>query len=436
MNLAELGHACVVGLGWGDEGKGKIVDLLTERFDVAVRYNGGANAGHTVAFGGEKFALHLVPSGVLRPNVIGVVGPGVALDPVTILEEIDALQARGIELSAGEPRLRISNRAHVVMPYHKLEDQLSESQLSPERRIGTTARGIGPCYADKMNRSTALRVGDLLDRGMLGERLAPIVERKNKIFDALYGQRVPQSAEELADAYAALGRRLQPFITDTTDLLHDLAASGKRLLFEGAHGVMLDIDHGTFPYVSSSSSALGVSAGAGVPNHLVKSFIGVIKAYATRVGEGPFPSELNNDVGQRIRDAGNEYGTTTRRPRRCGWFDAVAVRYAARLSGVTAIALMHLDTLTGFDEIGVCIGYRSEDRNMVTFPADAREQRRVEPIFEFHKGWSHDITGVRHLPQLPPAAWDYVERLEKLIGVPIGIVSVGPNREQTILAGR
>lgn len=436
MNLAELGHTCVVGLGWGDEGKGKIVDLLTERFDAVVRYNGGANAGHTVAFGGETFALHLVPSGVLRENVIGVIGPGVALDPVTILEEIDALHARGITLGGDRPRLRISNRAHVVMPYHKLEDSLSESQLPADRRIGTTARGIGPCYADKMNRSTALRVGDLLDRDALCDRLAPILERKNKIFEALYGQRVAQSADELADAYHALGRRLESFICDTTELLHELAAAGNRLLFEGAHGVMLDIDHGTFPYVSSSSSALGVAAGAGVPHQFVKSFMGVIKAYATRVGEGPFPSELADETGQRIRDAGNEYGTTTRRPRRCGWFDAVAVRYAAKLSGVSSIALMHLDTLTGFERIGVCVGYRCGDRTLVTFPADVRDQRRIEPIIEYCKGWTRDLRGVRHMPQLPSAAWDYVERLEKLIGVPIGIVSVGPNREQTILAGR
>jgi len=439
MKVTRFGHTCVVGLCWGDEGKGKIVDLLTEHFDVVVRYNGGANAGHTVRFDGQRFALHLVPAGVLHANVVGVIGPGVALDPLIVLQELGELKQRGIDLGWDSPdkRLRISDRAHVVMPYHKLEDQLSEARLPPDRRIGTTARGIGPCYADKMHRTPAIRVGDLRHLDLLRERLAQILEGKNRIFHGLFGEGLSLDADELAGEYHQHGRRLEEFIGDTTVWLQQAAADGKRLLFEGAHGTLLDIDHGTFPYVSSSSSALGVAPGAGVPARLVRTFVGVAKAYATRVGEGPFPSELKDDIGQRIRDRGNEYGTTTRRPRRCGWFDAVAARYAVMLGGISKVALMHLDTLSGLAEVGICTAYRYAHTDAASnhFSADAYELSRARPVLEMLPGWTEELGEARCLGDLPWNARRFVARLEELLRVRIVIVSVGPDRDQTIFCG-
>lgn len=430
MDLTRLGHTCVVGLHWGDEGKGKIVDLLTEHFDLVVRYNGGGNAGHTVQIAGEKFALHLLPVGVLSPNKTAAIGTGVALDLPRMLEEIQALGARGIHVGDS---LRISDRAQLVMPYHKRQDQLSEVALG-NAKIGTTARGIGPCYADKMLRSTALRVGDLLRPDEFREKLTRIVALKNRLFAALYDDQAPMDAAAIADEYLACGERVRGNICDTTRLLLDSIAAGKRLLFEGANGTLLDIDHGTFPYVTSSTtSAIGVPAGAGVPASTLQSCVGVLKAYTTRVGAGPFPSELRDAIGDTIRERGHEYGTTTGRPRRCGWFDAVAARYSAALSGITHLAVMHLDTLTGFERIGVCTGYTTPEGPLSGFVADCSLLERAEPVFEFLPGWDEDLRQVRSFEELPARTRQYLDRIEALVGVPVAIASVGPDRTQTLI---
>ncbi len=428
--LNTFGQTCVIGLCWGDEGKGKIVDLLTEAADVVVRYNGGANAGHTIVSGGETFALHLVPCGALHEGKTGLLGPGVALDPPVLLEEIDALAARGIDVF---DRLRLSLRCHIAMPYHKLEDRLSEAALTGSEKIGTTARGIGPCYADKMQRSSAVRFCDMLRTDDFARRVRRIVERKQKIFQALFGYDERIDADAIIDEYTACAERLRPSATDTTVFLRDRIAQGQRLLFEGAHGALLDIDHGTYPFVTSSSaSAAGVSSGAGVPPRTVDTVIGVVKAYTTRVGQGPFPSEQDNDIGDHIRTRGREFGTTTGRPRRCGWFDAVAVRYAVELGGISRLAVMHLDTLSDLPEIRVCTAYRVGDTNLNGFPADTEAFEGIDCVYETFPGWQENIENTRSFDQLPPAARNYVERLEQLIGAHVSIVSVGPDRSQTI----
>src|SRR3989339_411514 len=335
-------NCCVTGLQWGDEGKGKVVDILAQDADIVVRYGGGANAGHTVIIGDKKFALHLLPSGSVRPEAACVISNGVVVDPEGILNEIDTLAAEGISLAN---RLFISENAHVVLDYHKAEDNLREQSLG-NNKIGTTIRGIGPCYADKIGRSYAVRMGDLRRLDKLGEKLEEIVAYKNKLFRAMYDAE-PLDAGQILEKCKTYAKRLCPFITDTTEYLHRSANGGKNILFEGAQGALLDIDHGTFPFVTSSNaSSLGMSAGCGVPAKMVDKFMGVVKAYTTRVGEGPFPTEQENETGSYIRDKGHEYGTTTGRPRRCGWFDAVAVNYTARIGGIDPIALMHLDTLS------------------------------------------------------------------------------------------
>ncbi len=431
MDLDKLGHTAVVGLQWGDEGKGKIVDMLTPRFDLGVRYSGGSNAGHTVIVGGERFALHLIPSAILHPEVTSVVAAGVVVDPTVLVKEIDGLRARNVQVG---DNLRVSDRAHVVMPYHRKEDELSEAALSGDRKIGTTARGIGPCYADKMNRSSAIRVGDLLKPERFRSRLEPIVERKNKIFAALYGVNGQLSADEIFDQYSELAGQIRPHVCDTTALLHDALRDGRRILFEGAQGSLLDIDHGTFPYVTSSSaSGCGVGVGAGVSGAMIQTRIGVIKAYSTRVGGGPFPSEETGSIGDQIREKGHEYGTTTGRPRRCGWHDAVATAYSVRLGAITDVAVMHLDTLTGFEQLGLCTGYRHNGRLLPGFTADEDVLTEVECVREMLPGWQEDISTARKMDDLPEAARNYVLRLEQVIGAPISIVSVGPERTQTIL---
>ena len=429
MDFAKLGHACVVGLHWGDEGKGKIVDLLSEHFDVVVRYNGGGNAGHTVWIGGEKFALHLLPVGVLSPGKTAVIGPGVALDLPRMLEELVTLKERGIDVGDA---LKISNRAHLVMPYHKKQDSLSESSLG-DKKIGTTARGIGPCYADEMQRATAIRVTDLFNPESFRERVARIVDRKNKVFAALWNDAEPLDAKALADEYLGYAKQVRDNVCDTTQYLHEQIQGGRRLLFEGANGALLDIDHGTFPFVTSSTtSAIGIPAGAGVPPQTLQACIGVTKSYTTRVGAGPFPTEHHDEIGQKIRDRGHEYGTTTGRPRRCGWFDAVAARYTIRLSGITHVAVMHLDTLGTFDRVGICTGYRVGGKVLDTFVADANVLESVEPVIEFMPGWHEDLSKARSIDDLPKTARDYLDRVESLIEAPITIVSVGPERTQTL----
>ncbi len=429
MGQSNLGHTCVVGLGWGDEGKGKIVDLLCADYDVVVRYNGGANAGHTVCVGGEKFALHLLPSGVLHEDTWAVIGPGVVVDPLKLLEEIDGLAERGISVD----RLRISDRAHVVLEYHKLEDRLSELAASDEAQIGTTARGIGPCYSDKMQRGTAVRMCDLLRSDRLGEQLAEIVRFKKAYLAGAYGQDVGLDAEELTAVMLVAAERLRGYVCDTTSFLHERMAAGDRILFEGANGTLLDVNHGTYPFVTSSQvTSAGVAGGAGVPSSAVQHVVGVIKAYATRVGRGPFATELDNAMGEAIRQKGHEFGTTTGRPRRCGWFDAVATRYSVRLNGATELAMMHLDTLSGFEEVGVCTGYRIDGKVCDTFPAIAEDFERIEPVFEMLPGWMEDVSGIDTMEKLPENTRNYLKRVATLVGAPVTIASVGPDRTQTI----
>ncbi|MFH1418148.1 MAG: adenylosuccinate synthase [Planctomycetota bacterium] len=430
MKMESLGNTSVVGLQWGDEGKGKVVDLLTEHFDIVVRYAGGANAGHTVQIGDERFALHLLPSGILRPQILSVIGPGVVLDPEIVSGEISALRARGVEVSSN---LSISNRAHLVMPYHKQQDRLAEAKLGKDRRIGTTAKGIGPCHADKMMRSTAFRVGDLYDASAFRSRLVEVVAQRNAVFAALYEDFDPIDAITIAEQYLEYADMLAPHVTDTVSKLHEALADGRRILFEGAQGTLLDIHHGTFPYVTSGTCvAGGICAGAGVPLSAVRSYVGVIKAYTTRVGGGPFPTELTDATSDAIREAGHEYGTTTGRPRRCGWFDAFATRYSIALGGITQIAIMHLDTLGILPEVKVCTGYMLKGEPVSFFSPEPRVLQEVELVYETLPGWSKDISRSASYGDLPEAARRYVERLEQLLGVPITLISVGADRNATI----
>lgn len=430
MEVGALNNTCVVGLQWGDEGKGKIVDLLTEHFDLVVRFAGGANAGHTVQIGGERFALHLLPSGILRPGVISLIGPGVAMDLEVLLAEFDGLRRRNIAIGRN---LLISNRASLVMPYHKKQDRLAEARADAGLRIGTTAKGIGPCYADRMLRFPSFRVCDLYHPESFRRRLADVVADRNTVFTALYGDTEPFDAEAMACTWLAYGERLAEHVADTTLVLHEALDAGRRILFEGAQGSLLDVNHGTFPFVTSSVClAGGAAAGAGIPPAAIRSYVGVIKAYTTRVGGGPFPTELPDPLGQTIRERGHEYGTTTGRARRCGWFDAFAVRYAVRLSGIREMAVMHLDTLSTLPEVGICTGYRHQGRLLPIFPAEAKVLGEVEPVYEMLPGWSEDLSQVREYAGLPGAARRYVTRLEELLGAPITLVSVGAGREATL----
>jgi adenylosuccinate synthase len=429
MNLFRDGNVCVFGLQWGDEGKGKIVDLLTEQADVVVRYCGGANAGHTVRFNGQRYSTHLLPVGIFRPHVMNIIGNGVVLDPQALFEEIDGFIAKGCAISP--KNLRISYKTHVVMPYHKAEDAARESTVGG-LHIGTTRRGIGPAYADKMQRSTALRVADLLHETTLKDKLTQIVEDRNKLFKALYNL-PPMDAQEIYSTFRDVGRRLAPFVDDSTTLLADAARHGRKIVFEGAHAVLLDVDHGTYPYVTSSNcSALGLFAGAGVPPSICRNYMGIVKAYTTRVGDGPFVTEQDNAIGNAIRERGDEYGSTTRRPRRCGWFDAVVVKYSVDLCGVTEIVLTLLDVLSGLDELKICTGYRRSGVALHGFRADIQVLKEVEPVYETLPGWSESISGCRKFKDLPAPAQAYVNRIEELVGAPIRVVSVGADREATL----
>ena len=434
MTVTRLGNTCVVGLAWGDEGKGKIVDLLCAEHDVVVRFNGGANAGHTVRIGADQFALHLLPSGVLHPGKTSIIGPGVALDPDALLDEIDALTQRGIDPAAD---LHLSDRAHLVLPYHKIEDQLSESAADEHVRIGTTARGIGPCYADKMIRTHAIRACDLADPTRLRAKIAHVVAYKQAFLNAVYPGAPTLDAHSIADDLFAAAQRIKALICDTTALLHDRLAAGDRLLFEGANGTLLDVDHGTYPFVTSSSTtANGAASGSGLPAALIANVVGVTKSYATRVGQGPFVTELNNDIGDRIRQAGHEFGTTTGRPRRCGWFDAVAVAHSARLNGVTEIALMHLDTLSGFDQLAICTAYEIDGRRVHTLPASYETLNRAQPVLQMHPGWNGNLDEAESFDDLPKPAQKYVTAIENALGAPVTLIGVGPERSQVILVDR
>ncbi|MBL0926646.1 MAG: adenylosuccinate synthase [Phycisphaerales bacterium] len=440
----------VVGLQWGDEGKGKIIDLIAGGYRAVVRYNGGANAGHSVVIGGKRHALHLVPSGIFHPGVRAVIGNGVVVDPEALLKELDALAASGVDTSG----LVLSDRAHVVLPYHKAEDALRETLLAAEdpdrppagpapaaggaagRSIGTTRRGIGPAYADKASRSTSVRVGDLLRPPMLAEKILQACRFKQPMFSALGGDEGRLDPSALASAAGAWGERLRPYIADTVYLLHDLLRAGEPILFEGANATLLDVDHGTYPYVTSSHcSALGIPAGTGVPPRHIADVVGVLKAYSTRVGGGPFPTELVNATGDRIRERGREYGTTTGRPRRCGWLDLAAVRYSTMVNGCTGLAVMLLDVLAGFDELLVCTHYEIGGKRTDRFPPDAAALADARPVYERLPGFGEELTGHGggRRAALPDNARRYVEFIERTVGVPVRYISVGPDRTQTII---
>lgn len=421
-------NTCITGLQWGDEGKGKVVDILAENCDIVVRYSGGANAGHTVVIGENRFALHLLPSGAVRPGTTCVITNAVVVDPETLIKEIEGLNQRNITLTG---RLFISENAHVVLDYHKKEDQLREEALGKDK-LGTTIRGIGPCYADKIGRTYAVRMGDLRDLDRLKVKLQSIAEYKNKVFAAVYNAE-PFSADEVFEKCKSFADRLLCFTTDTTEFLHGSIAEGKSILFEGAQGALLDLDHGTFPFVTSSNaSSLGMPAGSGVPAKMVDKFIGVAKVYTTRVGAGPFPTEQDNEIGQRIRDKGNEYGTTTGRPRRCGWFDAVAVSYSAAIGSIDAVALMHLDTMSGMKEIQICRAYEINGKEVSFFPANEAKLSSLVCIYETVACWDEDITQVRDFYDLPAKARDYIMLIEEMVKKPVTIIGVGPKRSQTI----
>ncbi|MGE3818982.1 MAG: adenylosuccinate synthase [Isosphaeraceae bacterium] len=422
---------CVVGLQWGDEAKGKIVDLLCDRHDAVVRYQGGANAGHTVVTGGVTYKLSLIPTGILRPGIDCVIGNGVVIHPPALLSEVRTLSDQGVEFGS---RLHVSDRAHVILPYHLAEERLTEESESAADHLGTTRRGIGPCYRDKVGRVHGVRVGDLYEPARFREHLGRIVAYKNRLLKAMLPDFTPFDAEPIAQEYLGYAEALRPFVRDTTTWLHEAIGQGRRLLFEGAQGSLLDVDHGTYPYVTSSnSSASGIAAGSGVPTRHVDRWIGIVKAYTTRVGGGPFPTEQDNETGERIRKIGREYGTVTGRPRRCGWFDVVAARHGARVSGSTELAVMLLDVLSGLPELKVAVHYEDDQGRKVTeLPSSVEALGRCKPVYETLPGWSEDVTGVKSWSRLPAAARDYVQFLGARMGVPVRTVSVGPERTQTI----
>ncbi len=417
----------VIGSQWGDEGKGKIVDLLSEEVAVVARYQGGANAGHTIAWGDKTFVLHLVPSGIFREDVTCVIGNGVVLDPVAAMEEIRQVKALGYEV---EGRLLISHNAHLIMPYHKRIEEAREA--AREGAIGTTGRGIGPAYTDKFARN-GIRVVDLLRRDVLRKKLTRAIEEKNDILRRLYGaERL--DVEEIIEEYVEFDRLIDPFVTDTSQYLAGVLREGKEVVAEGAQGSLLDVDFGTYPYVTSSHPTVGgCCTGLGVPPTAIHRIIGVAKAYSTRVGNGPFPTELAGDVGERLREAGSEFGATTGRPRRCGWLDGVALRYTAMINGFTELAVTKLDVLSGLDELKVCTRYRLPGGKTVRrFPSEVQTLERAEPLYETLPGWTEDLTGLRRLEDLPEAAQRYLGFVAEETGVDVRMVSVGPRRDQIV----
>ena len=418
MNLA------ILGAQWGDEGKGKIVDLVTPRFSIVARYQGGHNAGHTVYVGGKKFILRLIPSGILHPAVKCVIGNGVVVDPKALLSEVDELNAAGVDVGN---RIVVSDKAHLILPYHRDLDLLSEARRG-ERKIGTTSRGIGPAYEDKIARR-GIRVGDLADPAGLEHNVRANVDARNRL--------VQDTTMDAGDVLAELARhaaRLLPWVRDVSLLLAEAMKAGQSILFEGAQGTLLDIDHGTYPYVTSSNASIGgVCTGLGVPPKSIDGVLGVVKAYTTRVGEGPFPTELTGDMGNILRDSGNEYGSVTGRPRRCGWYDAVAARYGVRINGIDALALTKLDVLDGVETLDICTAYRCGSRTITEFPSDLSQLAACAPIYESMPGWKTATRGARRYEDLPDAAKKYIARLEEVSGVRMAIVSTGSERDDTIL---
>ncbi len=425
----------IVGAQWGDEGKGKIVDLLSESADIVARYQGGANAGHTVSFGGATHKLHLIPSGIFHPTVVCVIGNGVVIDPEALLSEIATVEAAGVDITG---RLFISHNAHLIMPYHKLLDQAREQSLDAEAKIGTTGRGIGPAYVDKVARS-GIRIADLLEPEVLREKITSNLAEKNRLLHALYGADA-LDVEQMVAEYTAFDEKIDPFVKNTAVYLNRAAKAGKRLLLEGAQGTLLDVDHGTYPFVTSSNPTTGgACTGLGLPPMAITRVTGVVKAYATRVGNGPFPTELHDATGDRLRGTGanpwDEFGTTTGRPRRCGWFDAVILRHAVMINGITDVAVTKLDVLDEFDEIQVCTGYQIRGKRTEDYPTDLKSLEAAEPIYETFPGWRSSTVEIRNYDDLPTNARRYLEALAKMCDTTIRLVSVGPAREQTILVG-
>jgi len=418
----------VIGSQWGDEGKGKIVDLISQDVDIVARYQGGANAGHTICWEDKTFVLHLVPSGIFQENVQCVIGNGVVIDPVAVMEEIEMIRKLGYSV---EGRLHISHNAHLIMPYHKKVEEARE-RWRDAGAIGTTGRGIGPSYVDKFAR-TGIRVVDLLDRDVLREKLLTSMEEKNSILQNVYGAE-KLDVEAIIEEYVEFDNLIDPFVTDTTALLGEALKDGKHILAEGAQGSLLDVDFGTYPFVTSSHPTVGgCCTGLGIPPTSINRVIGIVKAYSTRVGNGPFPTELENEAGEELRKTGDEFGATTGRPRRCGWLDLVALKYTSMVNGFTELAITKLDVLSNLDEISVCTGYRVNGATTQRFPSDIRTLERVEPEYVTLPGWNKDITGVTDYNELPPEAKDYLTFVSDFLEVPAHIISSGPKREQTII---
>ena len=421
-----MSSVVVVGTQWGDEGKGKITDFLSEKAEYVARYQGGDNAGHTIQFGGETYKLHLIPSGIFSPEKLCIIGNGVVVNPKSLVTELAYLHERNITTD----NLRISDRAHVILPYHIELDRLQE-EAKGDKKIGTTIKGIGPAYMDKAAR-VGIRIAALLDREVFEERLRLNLEDKNRQFTKLYDAS-PMNFEEILEEYYEYGQQIKQYVCDTSVLLNDALDNGKRVLFEGAQGVMLDIDQGTYPFVTSSNPlAGGVTIGSGVGPSKVTKVVGVCKAYTSRVGDGPFPTELFDEIGSRIREVGREYGTTTGRPRRVGWFDSVVMRHSKRVSGITNLCLNSIDVLTGLETVKICVSYRKSNGEEIShYPASLVELGQCEPVYEELPGWTEDITGCRTLDELPIEAQNYVRRVSELVGVKISTFSVGPDRNQT-----
>jgi adenylosuccinate synthase len=421
----------IIGAQWGDEGKGKVVDLLADRFDIVARYQGGHNAGHSVYVGDKAFVLRLLPSGIIHEDSTCVLGNGMVIDPKAFFEEVDQMASQGISITPD--RLKVSSRAHLIMPYHRALDHTSEERLGNEK-IGTTLRGIGPAYEDKAGRR-GIRVSDALVPELLKLRIERNLEEANRII-VLYG-REPLRSDEIFAEISVLAERLRPFVTETSHFFAEAKKENKKILLEGAQATLLDVDHGTYPYVTSSNpTAGGAAVGAGIPPHHITGVLGIVRTYATRVGEGPFPTEMldaEEDMANLIRQRGNEYGSVTKRPRRCGWFDAVATKYAAELNGFNSVALTKLDVLDALAEIKVCVGYEIDGKRVDTFPAVSLDLARIKPIYETLEGWQSETVGITNFADLPDNAKKYVEFLSNSIGVEIGLISTGPERDQTII---
>lgn len=423
-----MANIVVIGTQWGDEGKGRIVDLLAEKVDVVVRYQGGNNAGHTIVLDGETIILHHIPSGILREEKLSVIGNGVVIDPKVLLGEIEKLRSAGFRVD--EENLKISDRSHLIMPYHKEIDLGREERMGSDR-IGTTGRGIGPAYEDKAARR-GIKLSDLLYPESFSARLQIVLEERNLYLTRVLGRK-PVEIKRVYEEYMLYGEKLRGFVTDTSKLLNDLISEKKSVLFEGAQGALLDVDFGTYPYVTSSSAGSGgACTGTGVSPTKIDSVLGVAKAYTTRVGEGPFPSEIHGELGARLREAGGEYGSTTGRPRRCGWFDAVALRYSARINGISELAITKLDVLRGLDRIRICVGYKYKGEILTEFPSSTEVLKNCTPVYEDMDGWKEDISNLKSASDLPREARFYLDKIEETTGVPIWIVSLGASREKAI----